>query len=500
MLKKPYLLIALALLALSCKKNTDSPVGINVLPPADVINAEYAEIYPDVSYTKYRWSDSIILTSNLSNSNLLGSINDPVFGRTDASIYCSFETDYSATGVGGLAPVGNESVLDSVVLILAYNYVPNTSNTYIGDTTDQLSLDIFPLQHNLSPDTNYYSTGNNFYYTGSGGYLHGPMPYDASNNLIYGGHSLVFTPHLWWFPPIKKDSNVYTNPTLRVRLRNDWGEELFNTTQNGYLNNNTLFQQFLKGLYITTQHSIMLQPNYGSIFFVLMNSSTGLTFYYHNQGSTIIPPPISLHGGSTTNRFSYFKHDYGIAHTDLQQQISKTNADTNPNTVPLHKNNNIFLQGGGGVGIVLKFPSLLQWAGKNIVINKAELVLKPDKSNADFFNLSKYFLPGRLYLEADTLGGPKGLLEDLYSFGGYYDISNNQYLFEIPNTIDQILTRRTLNTKFYVTVFNGGIFAERVVFGGTAQSHTGGYPIKLRLWYTNLSALRVKNKTEVKVK
>ncbi|MHB8260846.1 MAG: DUF4270 family protein [Bacteroidia bacterium] len=500
MLKKSYLLIALALLALSCKKNMDSPVGINVLPPSDLINAEYAEIYPDVSYTKYRWSDSIILTSNLSNSNLLGSINDPVFGRTDVSIYCSFETVFSASGVGGLAPVGSESVLDSVVLVLAYNYVPNTSSTYIGDTTDELSLDVFPLKSNLSPDTNYYSTGNNFYYTGSGSYLHGPIPYDASNNLIYGGHSLVFTPHLWLFPPIKKDTNIYTNPMLRVRLRQDWGEQLFNTTTNGYLNNNALFQQFLKGLYITTQHSIMLQPNYGSIFFVLMDNNSGINFYYHNQGSSIIPPPIIVHGGSTCNRFSYFKHDYSIASADLQHQISKTYADTNPLVTPLPTNKNVFLQGGAGVGIVLKFPSLLQWADKNIVINKAELVLKPDMSNTNFFNLSQYFLPGRLYLEADTLGGPRGLLEDLYTFGGYYDIANNQYLFELPNSIDQILTRRTLNTKFYVTVYNGGIFAERVVFGGTAQSHTSGYPIKLRLWYTLMSAQRVKNKTEVKTK
>ena len=487
MLNKTFPFILFALLAFSCKKNTDSPVGSNILPPADVINAKYAEIYPDVSYSKYRWSDSVILTSNLSNSNLLGSINDPVFGRTDASIYCSFETDYSPVGVGGLAPVGVESVFDSVVLVLAYNYVPGTATTFVGDTTNQLSLDIFQLKDNLSPDTNYYSTGNNYYYTGSGGYLHGPMPYDASKNLVYGGHSLVFTPHLWWFPPLKKDTNIAGIPALRTRLRNDWGEQLFNTLPNGYLNNNTLFQSFFKGFYITTQHSIMLQPSYGSIFFVQMNDNTSINFYYHNQGSTIIPPPLSIHGGSSCSRFSYFKHDYSIGYPDLQQQLSLTYADTNPASTPAPKpNKNIFLQGGGGVGIVLKFPSLLQWANKNILVNKAELVLKPDKSNSNFFNLSQFFLPGRLYMEGDTLGGPRGLIEDPYTFGGYYNESTNEYLFEIPHTVDQIITRRTLNTKFYVTVYSGGLFAERVVFGGTAQPTIGGYPIKIRLWYTEL--------------
>ena len=488
MLNKTFPYILFTLLAFSCKKNTDSPVGSNILPVSDIISGQYIEIYPDVSYTRFNKVDSILLTSNLSNSNLLGSLNDPIFGRTDASIYCSFETDYSATGIGGLAPIGIQPVFDSVVLVLAYNYIPGSSTTYIGDTTDPLSLDIFPLKHNIFPDTNYYSTGNNYYYTGTGGYLHNPIPYDATQNLVHGGHSLVFTPHLWWFPPLKKDTNVYQSQALRVRLKDDWGEGLFNTTQNGYLNNNGLFQQVFKGLYITTQHSIMLQPFYGSIFFVQMNENTLINFYYHNKGTTVIPPPISIHGGSTCTRFSYFKHDYGIASTDLQQQISPNYADTNPaSNPPPIKNKNIYLQGGGGVGMVLKFPSLLQWANKNIVVNKAELVLKPDQSNKDFFDLNKYFLPGRLYLEGDTLGGPKGLVENQYTFGGYYDQPNNQYLFEIPHTIDQIFTQKTLNTKFYVTVYNGGIFAERVVFGGTAQSPVGGCPIKLRLWYTNLT-------------
>jgi len=439
MLKKTYLLFFVTLLALSCKKNVDSPIGSNVLPASDLITGEYTEIYPDVSYTQFRSSDSVILTSNLSTSNLLGSMNDPIFGRTDASIYCSFETDYSSTGVGGLAPVGNEAVFDSVVLVLAYNYIPGSATTYVGDTSDPLSLDIFPLKHNISPDTNYYSTGNNYYYTGTGGYLHGPMPYNATTNLVYGGRSFVFNPHLNWFAPVKKDTTVVNNPLLNVRLRDDWGEELFNTLQNGYLNNNTLFQEFCKGFYITTQHSIMLQPFYGSIFFVQMNSNTGINFYYHNKQSNDIPPPIHVSpSGSSSTRFSYFKHDYSIGSTDLQQQISPNYTDTNPPTNPSQKTKNVFLQGGGGVGVVLKFPSLLQWVNKNIVINKAELVLKPDQSNSDFFNLAKYFLPGRLYLEGDTLGGPKGLVENEYTFGGYYDIANNQYLFEIPHTVDLI--------------------------------------------------------------
>src|SRR6185503_467479 len=129
-----------------------------------------------------------------------------------------------------------------------------------------MSLDIFPLTTNLSPDSNYYSTGNNYYYTGGGSHMRGPIPYDATKNLIYGGQSKVFNPHLSLFSPIKKDTNAYNPPQLRVRLRNDFGEGLF-----ACVNNNGQFQQYLKGMFITTKHSILPQPSYGSIFFVYMD-------------------------------------------------------------------------------------------------------------------------------------------------------------------------------------------------------------------------------------
>ena len=483
MLKKFLSIFLVALLTVSCKKN-DSPVGVSILPPGDILGVSYMEFYPDVSYSHFRSADSILLTTRLSNSALLGSVNDPVFGRTDASIYCSFETPYSPgslTGVAGI--VGNDPELDSAVLILGYNYVPGTSTTFVGDTSDQLSLDLFPLNYNLSTDTNYYSTGNNYYYTGTGTHTRGPIPYDATKNLIYGGQSKVFNPQLLHFAPIKKDTSAWNLPQLRVRLRDDFGEGLF-----ACINNNTLFQQYLKGMFITTKHSILPQPSYGSIFFVYMDGNTSITFYYHSRdavtGVSASRSPLSFYcNGSTCNRFSYFKHDYSIASPDLQNQLHSS--DTIPSN---NHNQNIYLQGAAGVGAVLKFPGFQQWANNNqynITINKAELALKTDLSNKDFYDLTKYPLPGRIYLEGDTLGGPAGLIENIYTFGGYYDLTNNQYLIEIPHTTGLIVNHRTLNTKFYLTVYNGALFPERLVLGGTANKE---YPVKLKVWYTKLTS------------
>ena len=477
MLKKTLSIFLLALLITSCKKN-DSPVGISILPQGDIIGAAYAEFYPDVSYTHYRSADSVLLTTRLSNSSLLGSVNDPIFGRTDASIYCSFETQYAPGSLTGNLILDHPE-LDSAVLILGYNYVPGTSSVFIGDTSDQLSLDIFPLKDNLSPDTNYYSTGNNYYYTGTSNHTRGPIPYDATKNLVYGGQSKVFNPQLLHFAPIKKDTAAWNPPQLRVRLRDDFGEGLF-----ACINNNNLFQQYLKGMFITTKHSILPQPSYGSIFFLYMDGNTSITFYYHVRGAVNQQPPLPFYcNGATCNRFSYFKHDYSIASSDLQSQL------TSPDTIPSNNHNqNVYLQGAGGVGVILKFPGFQQWANNNeynFTINKAELALRTDRSNTDFYDLTRYPLPGRVYLEGDTLGGPAGLIENLYTFGGYYDLYNNEYQIEIPHTIGQIVNHRTFNTKYYLTVYNGALFPERLVLGGTANKQ---YPIKLRVWYTKLTS------------
>jgi hypothetical protein len=481
MLKKILSIFLVALLVTSCRKD-DSPVGISILPTSDIIGAQYAEFYPDISYSHFGQNDSVLLTTRLSNSCLLGSLNDPIFGRTDASVYCSFETQYSPGSLSGTLGFST-ATLDSAVLILGYNYVPGSSTVFVGDTTDQLSLDIFPLNTNLNPDSNYYSTGNNYYYTGTNTHVRGPIPYNENQSLIYGGQSKVFTPHLLWTTPIKKDTVVapgnYNPPQLRVRLRTNFAEGLF-----GCINNNTLFQQYLKGMFITTKHSILPQPYYGSLFFVYMDDNTSITFYYHANGVAAQQPPLSCYSnGATCNRFSYFKHDYSIASPDLKNQLNS------PDTLATNNHNqNVYLQGAGGVSTILKFPSFQQWANTNsnynITINKAELVLSTDRSNTDFYDLSRFPLPGRIYLEGDTLGGPAGLIENLYTFGGYYDLYNNQYLIEIPHTTGLIVNHRTFNTKFYLTVYNGALFPERLVLGGTANKE---YPIKLRVWYTTLT-------------
>ena len=87
-MKVKYSILFTALVILTACKKNNSPVGVNVLPGSDQLGAVYAEIYPKVSYSIF---DDSVFTKNLSNANLLGSMNDAVFGRSDASIYADYE-------------------------------------------------------------------------------------------------------------------------------------------------------------------------------------------------------------------------------------------------------------------------------------------------------------------------------------------------------------------------------------------------------------------------
>ncbi len=462
MLKKLFILSVTAFFAVSCHKN-DSPVGIDVLPDSDQLNGTYAELYPKVSFSRV---DDSIMTSNVTTSNLLGSVNDPVFGRFDASIFVNYES-----GNGGVGTfLGTNATLDSVVLKLEYNTL--AAIPFIGDTTHPLSIEVFPLTQKMYRDSTYYSRRK--------------IAYNANYNMIEGGQSKVFTPNVRTRILVNKDdATLNPYPQLRLRLRKDFGEMLFNTS---YLNSLSNFQNAFYGFYITTNHSVLPpQPSYGSAFYVNMLTSKILLYYHNDDVDGYYPKltPIEISCGANSTRFGHFDHDYQfLAEQQLAQQVSAPydTLATGPGS------QNIYLQGAGGLRAKIEFPDLLNWRDSNIVINKAELSFTVDKSKSDYFNSSfpsLYPLPLKLFLEgvSPITSGPTGLIENIYAFGGTYDATTNRYAFNIPHTTAQILTRKNDNTAFYLSIFTPSIFPHRLVLGGLAN---GGAPIKLKFWYTRL--------------
>jgi hypothetical protein len=453
-MKKPLgILLCLALLAFSCKKN-ESAVGVDVLPDSDILGAVYTELIPKVSFTK---AEDSMMTTNVTNSNLLGSINDPVFGRFDASIFVNYE--FSSGGLGsGLGP---NPVLDSAVLSLWYN--TTAAIPYIGDTTHPLSLDVFPLTQKMNRDSAYYSSR--------------VLAYDPAYNVIEGGQSKVFTPRLYSRFLINKDDATPTPyPQLRVRLRQEFGEKLFNSS---YLSSLSAFQNAFYGFLITTNKSVLPQPNYGSVFYVNMINSS-IQLYYHNDNEK--PAPIEIRCGANSTRYGHFAHDYQfLAEPQLAQQLAPT-FDT---LAAGPGQQNIYLQGAAGLRAKIEFPDLLDWRDSNIVINKAELSFTVDKSKATYFDTKLYPVPLKLFLEGSDPSNakPTVLIENVLAFGGNYDANTGRVSFNVPHTLWQTMTGKANITGFYVSVFSPVVFPHRMVLGGW---NNGSAPVKLRLWYTRL--------------
>ena len=446
MLKKLFYFLIAGIALSNCSK-MQTQVGVSLLPQSDILKAGYAEIYPTLSYSKF---DDSVMTRFITNVNLLGSCNDQVFGRTDASVYVNFEPQ-------GIPSFGPNAALDSVVLSLIYS----TSFAYVGDTAAPLKLDVFPIIDQMNVDSLYYSGR--------------VLKYNKNYNLVDGGKSMVFSPKPFTNFHQNKDYAYYNYPQISVRLRKEFGEMLFN--QN-LLNSLYQFQNAFHGFYITTSNSDLVQPFYGSIFYVDMNLSS-LNLYYHNDNSASTSFTMVCGGNST--RYAHFDHDYRyVATPALAKQLYSPFDTTGAGGY------NIFLQGLAGLKVKMDFPDLNNWLNKNIVINKAELDVQVDNSNSDFFNVYVQPLPGRLYLEGvdPVTGMPSSLLENLYAFGGLFNSTTNQYVFEIPHTIKRIITGQLASTAFYLSVYSTAIFPQRVVLGGVGNNR---YPMKLKLWYTDLN-------------
>ncbi|HPT04584.1 MAG TPA: DUF4270 family protein, partial [Bacteroidales bacterium] len=122
----------------SCQKEPDK-LGLGITPVGDRLNLRYCDTSTVIAYSVY---DDSVRTDQVSPT-LLGSIYDPVFGKTVASIYTQLslsEYDYD---------FGTQPILDSLVLQLQYK-------GYYGDTTTPMTVKIYEMADTLSLDSVYY--------------------------------------------------------------------------------------------------------------------------------------------------------------------------------------------------------------------------------------------------------------------------------------------------------------------------------------------------------
>lgn len=435
------LLVSVSISITSCDES--SVIGLDVQPANDLLNIEYQDTTTLFTKTlkvdSLRTDETLIITADA----LLGIYQDPVFGKTTASLYTQLRLPTNNPSFG------TNPAIDSVVLALVYDPV------YYGKTQRlEQKVNVYQVSEDIKIENTYYS--NNTLSTSTD---------DLANN--YG-----FTPQ-----PTKSLTvfNEVLKPQLRIPLSNSFGLSIISDSVN--LVSNTTFQSFMKGLYITTENTPGLISAEGNILhFKMADTQTKLSIYYHNDSDDSLKYDLGL--GSVA-RFSRFTHDYSTAIDDsLAAQLSAT---------PPVQNDVVFIQSMAGVKTSIQLPYILNWAKQSsVAVNKAELVIKVNTGAS--YQLDTFAAPPKLVLFGVNADGTNFVLPDAAEgdnyFGGSYNSSTHEYHFNIARYIQQVLTGKRENGGLQLLAASGAINANRVVIGGGGS--ISPYRMKLNIGYTKL--------------
>lgn len=446
--------LSVSLCLASC--NESSVVGLDVQPENDLLNVGYQD--STTIYTRTLNGDSLITDETLISSGigLIGKYIDPVFGTATASMYTQVRLPSNI----GPTTFGTAPVCDSIVLSLVYD-----GPVYGKQDRKNQTLNVYQISESMTTSTVYYSnqTLNTFGsdLTEDDGFVFKPSPLDSVQ---------VFD------NPTKPE----LKPQILARLDQAFGQLLLNNQSTGYLADNTAFQNFFKGIYITTENTTGLASEEGNIIHFRMGESK-ITLYYHNSTSgtaTSLKYDLSL--GSVA-RFNHFKHDYTVAGVDtsLAAQVGSSGAPQNAT---------VFVQGMSGAKTKITFPHLMNWVDNGLIgINKAELVISVDTNLLDLYRLDTFAAPSALVIFGINDDGTTYAIPDAFEgatyFGGTLNSGTVEYRFNIARYIQQVLDGDRNNNGLYLLASNGAVNANRVVIAGASSTTR---PMKLNITYTKL--------------
>jgi hypothetical protein len=407
---------------------------MDLLDPIDLLSMGYTDT---VQVSAYSITEDSVSTHNL-NFAMIGSMYDPIFGKTSADFYS--QVLLSTTRVR----FGTNPVFDS-----AFIYLPYLSA--YGDTMSNMTFRVYSLTETIYDSVHIYSNSR--------------VSYDEANPI----GELTFQPR-------PHDSAYYEGssqaPYLRIPLNSVFGNYILNTSDTNALNTDDNFVKFFKGIVIKADPQNT--PGKGSIIaFNIPTKTCRISMHYHNTEDTLSYSFLITDGSS---RFQHYDHNgYAEATPMLRQQLQ---GDT------LLGKQFLFAQGLSGVKIKLNFPNLKQWAGnESIVINDAQLIF----GNASASEVFSY--PSSVTLRAVGEGGstsPYTLVDESEGagyFDGTYNKASNTYRFRLTRYLQQVLTGKANNNGLHLIVPGSSYIANRLVLNGTSSPQAD---VKLYIKYTRL--------------
>lgn len=320
--------------------NDPSVIGAELVDDNQV-NVEFQDDIPFNIQTVSGDTLNVYAEGQRLSSFLLGNFVDPIFGKTQASVY----SQVLFTSAPDFTTPNLE--VDSAVLVLPYFL-----NGVYGDTLSPVSFEVFQLEEPLAFD-GYYNTNsvfkadrkisqdNEFFPTPNISYNYFTIPRNGSGTL---------------------DSASTTS--IRIPLTQEFGNFLLSLQDTAIYDNLESFVNTLNGIYVRPQGEApsMLSFDFNS-------TSGGIELYYDTISSGADIDTTSLvyrfPFTSTSVKVVNFEHDYSGAPIEsfIDNDIGAEQA---------------FLQGMEGVNVKVVFPDLSAFQSENgeaVAINLAELEL-----------------------------------------------------------------------------------------------------------------------------
>lgn len=328
-----FVLLAFA----ACKKEV-TDIGLNLRPDGGVISGTRSAITDIVCRTV---EEDSLRTDSLS-TNIIGSINDPLFGESRASLVVQplpEELDYDFSGAS----------LDSVILRLKYErsqIVESVEQVLVeGDLDDEIVIDVYKLADDLDPSKRYYSN----------------QDYTLGAQIgTYSGRFLFFDS-----VEVKVDNDtIKIAPELSIKLDASFGNEMLAEPIGTYASNDD-FLNFLKGIVLVPR--LNHASGDGAIVGVdARNSASDLTIYYN---------------GDESKRFIFSTSSEVIGKYDIVNQPMDI---TNQKAGSGHFNKT-YMQAMGGAKVKIDIPGLdsIIEKGEEVAILEAILRVKVDQSTID---------------------------------------------------------------------------------------------------------------------
>jgi hypothetical protein len=388
----------------ACKKNWNE-LGSQLIATENITVLSFDSLKIKASIHK---EDS--LSSLNTSSYFLGSFTDADFGSTDASIYTEFRMPSSDV------VFGENAQADSIVLSFQIE-------GFYGDTSSALNISVKEMLEEITSST-----------TDSSGQDSSIVIYTDQDFLIDNTTigSLSYTA-------------ASSGATLvNINLTNEFAQSFLDAETLNF-EDNTAFQSFFKGLYITcdqfTSQGMLLELD-------LLDVSSKLTLYYQNSESDSLSYDFQIN--SNADKMTRWSHDY-----------STTNI---PNLIGEEDLEQAYVQGSVGYRTYLTLPSLESLKDSNYVIHKAELTIPYFYNEND----SVFSIPSKLGLAAvNSQGGLEILSEDQNIQGSsYFDGNSNildqTYTFNIARYAHKVIEQGYTN-KLAIYVPSSVISPERVL-------------------------------------